>query len=443
MRTRQAIILGALAYIAILQWAYPLVMVPLFEYSGMTYQELYWTTVAIQYLLACLPALWLPVEMNKPSEYQWWILYVTVIIPSCILPYHVTFLPPREIHVFLAVTIACFWGMCRVSSFRPIRLPRILLSPRTYGCLLGGMTVATYAWLVACHGLPSLFLPFDQVYLMRTELRVESLPAFLSYLLWWQGMAVNPLIAAIGFERRRYLLVLASCLLQVTLYSITSLRTFLCAMVFQVAFGLFILLFRRLRGPLFLYSMVASVIIAVGWNMHDNQAMAPRLLLNRWVYNAGQLSGYYLEFFSSNPKAQMQHSSLPVLRWLFPGPYDLPIGQVIGREYFIEQSDGVYTNATAHIWADAFATFGYGGMVVASILAALMLWVADSICLNINPRMVLMAFCMVGMSLIGQGVQTTVLTGGLIPFILLVVLMPDYQSVYRNKSSIGQEANNA
>lgn len=432
--SRILIIIGSVVYAAVLQWAYPLVLVPMFGYAGMTFTELTAATVAIQYVLACLPALWLPADIGKPSHFQWWVLYVTVIVPSCILPYHVTSLPSESINLFLVVMIACFGGMCRVSCFRPINLPRFIFKPWAYAVLLGAMTVLTYAWLALYRGIPSMFLPLDQVYELRTELRGVNLPVFLSYLFWWQGMVINPLISAIGFVRRRWLIVIAGCLLQVALYSMTSLRAFLCAMVFQAAFGAFLMIFKRRRGAFFLYALVASVVVAVGWNLYDRQAISPLLLLDRWIFNAGQLSGYYLEYFSNNPQAYMQHSSLPLLRWLFPGTYDLPIGQVIGREYFIEQSDGVFTNATAHLWADGFAAFGYGGVVGASVMAALALWLADSLCLKNPPRLVLTAYCMVSMSLINQGVQTMMLTGGMIPFLLLMVFLPDYMIVSRDKS---------
>ncbi|MFA7160805.1 MAG: hypothetical protein WC299_16035 [Kiritimatiellia bacterium] len=428
------IIIGAVVYTATLQWAYPFVLVPSFGYAGMTYADLTATTVAIQYVLACLPSLWLPAEINKPSQFQWWVLYVTVIVPSCILPYHVTGLAPENIHLFLIFIIACFAIMCTVSFLRPISLPHFIIQSWAYTVLLGAITVLTYAWLAFYRGLPAMLLPLEQVYELRTELRGSNLPAFLSYLIWWQGMVVNPLISAIGFIRRRWLVVGAGCLLQVMLYSMTSLRTFLCAMVFQAAFGIFLLLFRRLRGPLFLYALIASVFVAVGWNLYDRQAISPLLLLDRWIFNAGQLSGYYLEFFSYHPPAYMQHSSLPFLRWLFPGPYDLPIGQVIGRAYFIEQSDGVFTNATAHLWADGFAAFGYGGVVASSFFAALALWLADSLCLKIPPRLVLTAYCMVSMSLINQGVQTMMLTGGMLPFLLLLIFVPNYRLVSRDRA---------
>ena len=425
-RLRLAIIFGSILYVLALQLIYPLVIVPVFSYSGMIYRSQEGGVLLFQCLLACLPAIWLPKSFDRPSQYQCWILYVTVVVPTCILPYHVTAMAAAQIHRFNLALVSCFVLLCLVTRVQGRRIKFPHLSSTAFLALLAATTVATYGWLLAKLGVGALFLPVDQVYELRTELRSINLPLLLNYMIWWQGVVINPIISALGFQKKRWILVLLSLLLQVQLYSITSLRTFLAAAVFQVGIGVFFIIVRRNRGVFFIYAMGSCAALAAIWHVWYPKALAPLLLLERWIFNGGQLSGYYFEFFSRHASAGLAHSSVPLLRWLFPGGYDLPVGQVIGREYFVQSSDGVYTNATAHIWADGFAAFGYSGMLWATLVAMGLLLVADHACQKQDPAFKIMAFALIAMSMINQNVLTGILTGGLAPFLLLSIIMPSW-----------------
>lgn len=426
--TRLLLVLGAGIYVGLLQILYPAIIVPAFGYAAMAYKAQSWMALLFQCGIAWLPSMWLPKTFNRPSQFQCWILYLTVVVPSCILPYHVTAKPGAWIHPFVLVIVLLFFILCVATARPPRRFLRAALPLGWYAVLLGGITLLTYGWLYARLGLQSFFLPVEEVYNMRTALRSAGTPALLGYLIWWQGGVVNPIISAMGFQRRQWLLVLLSVVLQVQLYSITSLRTFLAAAAFQLGIGVFLVVVRRCRGMFLVHAMNLAVVLAAIWYFLDQRALGPLLLLDRWIFNGGQLSGLYLEFFTQHPAAGMSHSALPLLRVLLPGPYDLPIGQVIGRAYFILGTDGVYTNATAHFWADGFAIAGYVGMLVSTILAIGLLRLTDAVCRGLQTQLIIMSFAIVGMSLIGQGVLTTVLTGGLAPFIALMFLMPPLRS---------------
>ncbi len=438
-RSRLLLVLGAAAYMAALQWIYPTIIVPAFNYAAMSYRPQSALTVALQFLFACLPATWLSKSFSRPSEFQCWVLYMTVIVPSCILPYHVTALPPATIHVYVLAIIACFGAMCWSARLRALRIEFPAMSAGGYALLLSAITVLTYGWLYRLLGWQNIFLPTEQVYELRTELRSANIPALLGYLIWWQGLVVNPIISALGFVKRRWTLVILSAVLQVQLYSVSSLRTFLAAMAFQLGIGVFMLVFRRRRGLVFLYALTGCSVAASVWYFWDPRALGPLLFLERWIFNGGQLSGLYLEFFSNHAAAGITHSSFPLLSTLFPGPYDLPIGQVIGREYFFLGSDGVYTNATAHLWADGFAVARYPGLIGSTLVAIVLLRLADHACRRQTPEFTIMAFSLVGMSLIGQSVLTTVMTGGFAPFVALMLLMPRWREPHRSPPVVSSD----
>ena len=81
---------------------------------------------------------------------------------------------------------------------------------------------------------------------------------------------------------------------------------------------------------------------------------------------------------------------------------------VIGSAYF---SKG--TNANANIWADAFANFGFAGIVGFALVIGLFLWIADGLGQRRDARVAGPMLAIAGLSLANAALFTTVLTLGL------------------------------
>ncbi|MEN6356361.1 MAG: hypothetical protein ABFD83_04670 [Armatimonadota bacterium] len=422
-RSRLLIILGSLAYVLLLQWIYPNVIAPIYSDVGMIYTRLHTWEYILQTVLGIIPAFWMPAEMKKPSQYQWWLLYLTVIVPTCILPYHVTLLPHDMITFYVFLIIVCFAFMCRISYLPPLKLPLLRISRFYFVLAVVGFTAATYGILIAYLGVRTMIPGFAEVSGLRQEFKSIGLPGAVIYLYWWQGTVVNPLITTLGLVNRKILLVILGTLLQFELFALTSLRGFGVSAMLLLGMGVLILRTRRQMGVAFLYALFGATAVMVIWHAISPSAFGPLLFLKRWILNAGQLSGYYLEFFTNHVPAHLQHSS-SLLEWLFPGPYDLPKGQVIGRAYFLRFPTGDYTNATAHIWADSYASFGYFGVVWASAVAAFIMWIVDSAFRHTDRRIALMLMCVVALAYAGQGVHTSLLTGGIVPMVCVGLTSP-------------------
>jgi hypothetical protein len=261
------------------------------------------------------------------------------------------------------------------------------------------------------------------VYELRVKLRDTPIPAFLVYFYFWQGLVLNPIIQAYGFVRKRYILILLGVFLQMELYSLTSLRVFLMADFFQFGLAIFYIIFRRHRGTWFVLGMTCCLILMTGWNIADRHAYPPLVFMDRGVYSSGQLSAYYFDFFRSHPFTHFQDIGVPFLRHLFPGTNDLPAGELIGREYFPPLANGSYTNAAAHLWADAFSMWGYPAMVVMTMFAGTLMWIVDSSTRYMSENLALLSSCMVGLSLSAQGAQTAVMTGGVGALVVLALTL--------------------
>jgi hypothetical protein len=146
--------------------------------------------------------------------------------------------------------------------------------------------------------------------------------------------------------------------------------------------------------------------------------MAESLVGVRMTALPGLLTGYYYEFFSSHPQAHLGHS---ILSSLVDYPYAVEPPYLIGARYFHSASN----DANANIWADAYANFGYAGIVLFTILFAILLWLYDSIATGSrNTRVAALAIGLPAFALANGGLLTSLLTNGVALAMLLVYLMP-------------------
>jgi hypothetical protein len=137
----------------------------------------------------------------------------------------------------------------------------------------------------------------------------------------------------------------------------------------------------------------------------------------------GLLTGYYYEFFSSHPKAHLGHS---IFKSLIDYPYAVEPPYLIGALYFHNASN----DANANVWADAYANFGYFGVICFTLLLAAVLWLYDSMAVECDRRLATLAMALPAFSLANGALLTSLLSNGMALAMLLVYLMP--REAYEN-----------
>ncbi len=80
--------------------------------------------------------------------------------------------------------------------------------------------------------------------------------------------------------------------------------------------------------------------------------------------------------------------------------------------------------SNANLWADAYANFGYIGIIVFSLLLAFVLWLYDSMAFGCDKRLAALVIGLPAFALANTGLLTTLLTNGIGLVMLLVYLMP-------------------
>jgi hypothetical protein len=418
--TRLKVLAYAALYFGALQWAYPNVVSPLFAYQGMIFRELPMEIMVFQWVLAMLPAFILPYNVTRPSHYQWWILYLTVIVPLSLISFHVVNYEGTQLPLYLMVTVGCFMLMVLSSALPKLKLPKVKISPQVFWFLLGCITVFTYAGLIATLGIPKSMPTAETVYDLRSEAKPmleNSLPVIFRYLYFWQGLVFNPYILIVGLARKNPLLIAVGIGLQLLMFAITTLRIFFLNNLLLVGMFFLISFARRSFGLAVLKAFTGLVLASILWWSVDNTAVGPRVLLERWILMGGQLSTYYYDYYSENPPDALAHTLLGAIT---TSPYTLPPNKTIGNVYFTDQ-----TNAPSAIWADGYGNLGWIGMILASIVAVIIMWVMDSVFVGRDAAFAVLITTIGANSFASQGVLSSLLTGGIVPVLLLGLTSPN------------------
>lgn len=360
-----------------LHWAYAAFISPRFLCCGFGpfgYPDLVpvWWLKPASALLALVPAGFLPRDQEGPNTVVQWMLYVLVVIPFAVVgPYLLQVRPYTVLGwvLLLVAAQALLWATTRVP--RADLFDRWRLPERHFWIGIGVFSLFVYGFTLVSLGLD--FGGFGDIADARSDLRETIADTGNAVILavGWQSAVVNPLLIGYGWYHRRWLPAIAGLAGQVVLFGVTGFKS----IAVSVALIAVIIVARGARdaafGRNFIGLLAGGVVVTTLWAWVTGGALLMGLVVRRLFVVPGQLIGYYFEFFSSNPNARLGHS---ILSPFVDYPYDLELPYLIGRRYF--GSDATHVNA--NVWSDGYANFGIAGVVGATLLLGLGLYLIDS-----------------------------------------------------------------
>jgi hypothetical protein len=411
-------VLICVLYVVVFVFIYKLVIVPIWGYEGFRYRAAL-PHAAAGWVLAALPSLWMPIQLRRPSQVVYWLLYLLVLVPSCLVPIYALD-DQSSGPVLLATCLVVVFALTSLIYRLPLLpLKRIHLESYEFSVMLALLSIACYALMISSFGLHFHFVSFEDTYSVRAQFQDELTQgsALVAYAIGWQAWVINPFVMAMGLKSRRMSWILAGAAGQFAIYSITAFRS----MLFSA--GLLLYILWVMRSTKAFGSRLAltwtAIFAGTGISLFFGYGlMAEALVGVRMTALPGLLTGYYYEFFSSHPQAHLGHS---ILSSLVDYPYAAEPPYLIGARYFHSASN----DANANIWADAYANFGYAGIVLFTILFAILLWFYDSIAAGSrNTWVATLAIALPAFALANGGLLTSLLTNGVALAMLLVYLMP-------------------
>ena len=143
--------------------------------------------------------------------------------------------------------------------------------------------------------------------------------------------------------------------------------------------------------------------------------------------NNGLLMASYHNFFSAHPLTY--YSYVTGVNWFVPYPYQYPLGMEISIANGADVLTGSFNNQNAGFWAtDGIGAIGLPGIIVISLLIALVFYCLDSVSSSHKPSIVALFLSQYVLMLINTSFFTSLITGGLVFFFLVFYLMPPWRS---------------
>lgn len=428
LRSRMGMVLICVLYVVTFSVVYEWVIVPGWGYEGF-HSRATSTREAIAGVLASSPGLWMPIKLERPSQVLYWMLYLLVLVPTCLVA--VSALEDQSSGpILLAACLVVVFALTGLVYRLPLLpLPPVQLKGYEFGTILILLSAIFYAFLFSHFGFRFHFVSLEDIYTVRAQYEntLSQGSTLVAYAISWQAWVINPFVMAMGLRWRRLSWFLMGVAAQFAIYSITGFRS----MFFSAGLLLYLLWSMRSGTPFGtrLVSTWTAVFAGAGALKLLGYALTPAALVNvRMAALPGLLTAYYYDFFSSHPHAQLGHS---IFRSLVDYPYAVQPPYLIAFTYFHSAT----MESNANLWADAYANFGYIGIIIFSLLLAFVLWLYDSMAFGRDKRLAALAIALPAFALANTGLLTALLTNGIGLVMLLVYLMPPTTREHSRKRS--------
>ena len=412
-------------YIQLFLFFYKTFLVPNYEYQGFVFQidSIYTLLVAI--IWAAAPSLIMPYQIGRPSAFVSWLLYLIVYIPSQIILTFVVEDLQGQLLAYRATLALGMFFLALSPRLPPIQVPNLKLPSWFFNIALLMFAVISYAYLFKVFGLQSFVTNLTDVYKVRLEARetIEAAGRIAGYLLRWLGSVINSYFIIRGLVYRSPVFFLG-IIGQLLIFSFDATKATLGSILLIV---LIYFLFRhRAKICACSLSLVFSVafVASMAFDFITQSASLTGLFFRRVFAVPGLLTGFYYEYFSSNPHFYWLHTTYAKILGLsnltnypdYKGP-----GFLIG-ELFFRNPQG---NANANLWADGFANAGLAGVVLVSLVLALYLWLYDSVASRKSKIIAYAIIAMPAFAVTNTSLLTSLLTHGLLVALFFMWLLPN------------------
>ena len=411
-----------IAYVAATLLSYRFLIAPWFGYAGLHFDPRSYLALIAGLVAAIAPCTWIDREAKRPSAVVYYMLYSLLYIPACIIPACCLNYNSERYVVFIGVMVFCFWLLHWILSLEMISLTRLRLGRFSFTIFIAALAMTMNAIIVYYFGIKFSLPSFADVYHVRADFSdmARHGPNWLAYAVPIHAKAIAPCAIVWGLISRRYSCLFVGVMSQMLIYAHTGHKTVFLSPVLLIAVYLLLRISRRHLLQLATLGLTGLIVLTAVIDVTSTGLQevpgTTSVFVRRMMVVPGQLSGYYFDFFSENPKAKMGHS---VLRGFVSYPYHATPPRLIMLTYF-----GDHGGANAGLWSDGYANFGYVGMVMATVILGVALLIFDSVSQGVDNRASVLLLLMPAMAIVNSAVTTVLLTHGLVFAILLLAVFP-------------------
>lgn len=370
-----------------------------FDFEFIRFLESYLLLVFSSFFIA-----YIYFDSQNPSGIVYFSYYLFLIVPLLVIYGLRDGITSRP---FSYMIIFSFFISIVVSQYLPrVKLPRAGSGVRQGSIFLFVvLSVYVYASLIVTGGLSRFNLDLYKVYEVRNKLDFSVL-LFGGYLIPWQAHVINMFLLVLGLIKRSKIIVSCIFISQIILFGMTNFKSFLLAPFFVIL----IYFFSRRKNffALMLLGATVTILVSVIIFLSTGEIMMPSIMIRRLYLVPADIHFWYYDFFSKleNPHIFLSNS---ILSPFFCYQYDVPITRVISWEYL--NRDG---GPNVGYLADAYAHFGFGGMIFFSFILGIFLNILDSVVRDSPTNASAAIIAVPAMALVNSGLFTTFLTHGLL-----------------------------
>jgi hypothetical protein len=436
---RRAQYLGVVfIYLLAVKTSYQLIVAPTYTAWGFGINAVPVGYRLASYVFAFVPALLMPRLVERPSHLMCHLQYLIIYIPCCLIlldsmrPVH---LPADLIQLDLAML--CGMLILIAGAYMPVpELRGALITEKTYWLFHYVLTAGLFAYLLFVFGRFGQFVSFEDVYEIRASawdlIELEG-QAFSNYAQFWLGGFCLPLLAARALQRRKKGLSTVVVAGYVYLFTISGAKAFLLAPM------ILFVIWRICHAPREIRSSImtggCAVLLALPLLIPDSMTSLENIrfwyatTINARMFSVPQLAlGQYFDFFSNNPTTHLGH--VRIINWLATNPYREDIPYMLGYHYY-----GQAVGLNVGTWGqDGIAGFGLMGIALVSVIAAVFFWLLDVGARNLELSFTLVAVGYAALCFTNLSLFTTILSGGGLFILLVLLALPREQAGRRTMS---------
>ena len=417
---RLGFIAGTVVYFLALGLSYAYLISPTFGYLGAVYRPRGTFVILVCAVLTLLPSVWVPVQLNRPSQVIYVLLYLMVMVPTLLVGTLAGVFSLPRVLLFGTTLVAVFRALRFIYRLPTLDFPKVVKTSTGFWFILAAFATGLYGILIAKYGLYTQIPSFSDVYTQREEFR-RVVSGVGAYVFFWTAKAINPFFLAKGYVDRSLPLFMIGILGQLLLFTMSGLKSVLFS--FLLLGAILIALWKD--GQFFsnwvVWGLVGIIVFTSAVDTYLRATVTSSLFVRRLLVVPGLNTAFYFDFFSTNPHVFLGHS---VLDWAVTYPYDTRPAMVIGDAYYGHTQGPIDMSANANLWADAYANFGVFGILLFTAILGSLLWVIDSIAEGSSLKISTLLLAYPAYMLVNTKLQTTLLTHGLILVFAVLYILP-------------------
>ena len=217
------------------------------------------------------------------------------------------------------------------------------------------------------------------VYDLRFKARNYDIGTIMNILYRCASTLVFPLYAITFLIKRKWLLFIFVCYLQLLMFSIAGHKFFFFIIpVAVLAYFFYDDKYLKLIPKIFSIMVGVSFIEKAFFNTY----YIASFFVRRMMYVPALLNYYYYDFFKSNPPIFFSTDMILSQTGLVKSPYKIPIPRLIASYYY----NSPETNANTGMLGDAFANLGVYGVIIFPIIFFVFLVLIDIITYKVPKK---------------------------------------------------------